>query len=419
MRAKRRTRPARMGGSPAVSLPRAERPRAMRLAVIGIAVLYAGSTILTPLYPIYRQAFHFSELTVTEIYAVYVVGNLTVLFLFGRLSDQLGRRPTALAALFITGLGVACFLLAAGSAWLFAARVLNGFAAGLGAAALTAWISELEPRDDRAHAAAVTSAGNLAGLAFGALLAGLLADYGPVPLRFSWGLYLLLLIGGMALLRHAPETVERPVKRLSQVSLRPRIGVPKGLRTPFLGSAALAFASFALGGFYAALTPGLLMQRMGQTSVAVIGGVVALYFGAAAVTALAARRLTRRATLAGAVLLLLSGLALLVLAEAGRELRLLLAGTVVAGAAMALGYRGSLQIVDEIAPDDRRAELFTSYLLVCYTGNALPVIGVGFLTRAMGAQPAHRVFAGVLAVLGLVAGGIGGARKFAVPATSS
>ena len=49
----------------------------------------------------------------------------------------------------------------------------------------------------------------------------------------------------------------------------------------------------------------------------------------------------------------------------------------------------------------------------------LLMIGVGLLTRAMGAQPAHRLFAGVLAALGLVAGGIGGARNFAAPATTS
>jgi hypothetical protein len=51
------------------------------------------------------------------------------------------------------------------------------------------------------------------------------------------------------------------------------------------------------------------------------------------------------------------GLLLLILADAHRALGLLLVGAIVGGAAMALGYRESLQIVDEIAPEDRRAEL--------------------------------------------------------------
>ena len=70
--------------------------RWMWLAALGIAVLYMGSTLLTPLYPIYRREFGFSELVVTGVYAIYVVGNLFVLFLFGRLSDQIGRRRTTL-----------------------------------------------------------------------------------------------------------------------------------------------------------------------------------------------------------------------------------------------------------------------------------------------------------------------------------
>ncbi|HEY7637707.1 MAG TPA: MFS transporter [Gemmatimonadales bacterium] len=380
--------------------------RSLRPAVLGIATLYIGSTLLTPLYPIYQREFGFSELTVTEIYAVYVIGNLAVLFLFGRISDQLGRRPTALAALSVTALSAISFLVASNSVWLFVGRVLSGFAAGLGAAALTAWLAELEP--DRVRAAAVTSAGNLAGLSFGALAAGLLAAFGPAPLRSSWVLYLLLLGAAGGLLRSAPETVKERVTTWGELSLRPRIGIPQGLRTPFLGSAALAFASFALGGFYAALAPGLLMRRMGQSNLAVVGGVVALFFGAAAITASAARRLPRKATLRGAVGLLLLGLALLMLSDSRGTLGLLLIGTIGAGAAMALGYRGSLQIVDEIAPEDKRAELLSTYLLVCYTGNSLPVVGVGLLSTAAGPETAHRVFAVVLAVLGLVAGAIGG-----------
>lgn len=81
----------------------------MWAAAVAIAVLYIGSTILTPLYPLYRHEFGFSELIVTEIYAIYVVGNLTVLFFFGRLSDQIGRRRTTLLALAITALSYVVF----------------------------------------------------------------------------------------------------------------------------------------------------------------------------------------------------------------------------------------------------------------------------------------------------------------------
>ena len=72
---------------------------AMTAVAAMIAVLFAGSTVLTPLYIIYKQAFGFSQITLTLVYAVYVVGNLGALLMFGRLSDGIGRRPAALASI--------------------------------------------------------------------------------------------------------------------------------------------------------------------------------------------------------------------------------------------------------------------------------------------------------------------------------
>jgi hypothetical protein len=102
-------------------------------------------------------------------------------------------------------------------------------------------------------------------------------------------------------------------------------------------------------------------------------------------------------------ILLLTGLALLVTTEEIRSIVTLVIATVVSGGATALGYRCSLQIVNEIAPADQRAELVSSYLLVCYTANSLPVIGVGLLSLVIGAVSAHLAFAVLLAVLSVTA----------------
>lgn len=373
--------------------------RWMWLAALGIAVLYMGSTLLTPLYPIYRREFGFSELVVTGVYAIYVVGNLFVLFLFGRLSDQIGRRRTTLIALAGTVLSALCLAFATNAAWLFPARVLSGLGAGLGAGALTAWIAELEPNQNRARAAMVASAANLAGLALGALMAGLLAAHVPWPLRSSYVVYLCLLLILLAVMRTAPETVDEPVRSLGALSLRPRIGIPRAIRLAFVAPAAMAFAAFSLGGFYAALLPGVLAQGLHQSGPAVIGGVVAAFFATAAVTAGATGRLGSRPSMLIALGLLWLGLALLLSAEARRSMAWLMIATLVAGAAMALGYRGSLQIVNRIAPPEQRAEVVSSYLLVCFIANSLPVIGVGLLSLPLGAPHAHRVFALVLVIL--------------------
>jgi hypothetical protein len=74
---------------------------------------------------------------------------------------------------------------------------------------------------------------------------------------------------------------------------------------------------------------------------------------------------------------------------------------------MALGYRASLGIVNAIAPPERRAEVVSSYLLVCFGANALPVIGIGWLAKATSPAAAHATFAIVLALLGIAARAIG------------
>ncbi|HJT96946.1 MAG TPA: MFS transporter [Rhodanobacteraceae bacterium] len=381
--------------------------RWMWIAACGIAVLYVGSTLLTPLYPIYEREFGFDELVVTEIYAIYVLGNLAVLFFFGRLADGIGRRPVVLIALAVTIASAACFLVAGSTLWLFVARVLNGVGAGLGASALTAWLAELEPNGDRARAAAFASAGNLAGLAFGAIGAGLLVRFAPSPLRLPFAMFIGVLIIVIALLAFAPETVSDPARSMRELSLRPRVGVPSGIRLAFVAPAAIAFTAFALGGFYAALAPGLLSGRLDETGAVAIGGIVALFFAAGAVTVVVTRALSNRPALFAASALLLAGLALLLAADVERSMPFLIAASVAAGASMALGYRSSLGIVNAIAPGAQRAEVVSSYLLVCYAANALPVIGVGLLAKATSPTAAHAAFAILLALLGIAACAIG------------
>ena len=381
--------------------------RPMRIAACGIGLIYVGSTLLTPLYPIYRRQFQFSELVVTAIYAVYVVGNLAVLFFFGRLSDQIGRRAATSIAIAITAASALLFLFADGVAGLFPARVLNGFAAGLGAGALTAWIAELEPRGDRTRAAVVASAANLGGLALGALLAGVLAQFAPWPLRLPYIAFLILLFALFVALRIVDETVQRPVGSIGKLQLRPRIGVPRQLRLAFVAPAAIAFAAFALGGFYAALAPEMLARSLHRGTPLVVGGIVALFFSSGALAAVLTRALRGRNAMLVALVLLWIGLGLLTLAEALHSMSLLVLASILTGAAMALGYRGSLQIINEIAPERQRAELVSSYLLVCYSANSLPVIGVGVLSLPLGPENAHRVFAIVLVALASLACAIG------------
>lgn len=376
-----------------------------RVAGLEIAVMFMGSTLLTPLYVIYQRAFGFTEITLTLVYAVYVVGNLAALFFFGRLSDQVGRRRVNLSAILLGATATLLFLGAASTPWLFLARTLSGLAIGIASAAATAWVAELVTDQPRASTLATTA--NLAGIAIGPLLAGLLAQYAPAPLRTTFVVYLMLLALVAWRVAFLPETVPDPVTRLRDVAFRPRLGVPRTIRRTFVAPALAAFAAFALGGYYAALAPTLLADDLGITNSALAGGIVAEFFAVAALAVPATRRLQSHRAMQAGLLLLVPSVGLLLLAQARASLAALFIGSAAGGVALALGYRGTLQVVNGLAPADQRAEVIASYMIVCFLGNSLPVIGVGVLSRIAGHVTAHAVFAATIAVLAVVAAAAG------------
>jgi hypothetical protein len=50
---------------------------------------------------------------------------------------------------------------------------------------------------------------------------------------------------------------------------------------------------------------------------------------------------------------------------------LLLTAAAVGGVAASLGYRGSLEVVNRIAPPQQRSEVVSSYLMAAFGGNSL------------------------------------------------
>ena len=375
----------------------------MAIVAAAIALMFVGATLPTPLYPLYREAFGFSGVTLTMIYAVYVLGNMVALLIFGRLSDQIGRRSVSLASLAFALVSTLVFLFAQGTAWLFVARVISGFSTGLGAGAVTAWIAELATGRAKGQTAQIATVANYIGLAAGAVIAGLLAAFASWPLRLPYAVYLVLLLAMAAAITLPAETVANPKRGYAQLSFRPRLGVPREIRLAFVPPAVTAFAVFSLLGFYAALIPTLLAQSMGQTSPAVSGAVVCELFVVAALAVIVTGKLSSRTAMLTGIALLVPSLWLLVAAEWAQSVPLLLLATAVGGISGALGYRGSLAVVADIAPADRRSEVVSSYLVAVYCGNSIPVIGIGFLSAAVSATAAHLSLAVLITVLAMIA----------------
>lgn len=381
--------------------------RAAMMAVAAmIAVLFAGSTVLTPLYIMYKQAFGFSQITLTLVYAVYVIGNLTALLLFGGISDRLGRRPVALAAMAVAVLSALIFLFAGNVVVLDIARILSGLSVGVGAGAGTAWLAELIASDDKSRATLITTSTNFLGLGLGALTAGLLAEYAPLPLHLTFVVLLAALLVVAVLIWRSPETVARS-QDAARLSMRPRLSVPGEIRARFVAPAVTGFGAMALVGFYAALAPSILAQELHVASHAVAG---ALFFElaiVAAATILVTKSLASRTAMLLALGLMIPAAALVVAAQLWGSMALMIIATSSCGVAAALGYRGGLQVVNQIAPQGRRAEVVSAFFVCCFCGNALPVIGIGIISTYAGAITASLIFAAMIAAFSLVALGFG------------
>jgi len=373
------------------------------LAVVSmlLAVAFGLSTVVTPLYVLYQQEFGFSQITLTLIYAAYAIGNIAALLFFGRVSDRIGRRLTALSAIATLIVAVLVFLFANGVAALYVGRVVSGLGIGIASGTGNAWLAELVGTNDKARAAIIGTSTNFIGLGIAPLLSGVLAQYARWPLHLSFIVYLVTLCAVATLVWFTQETVRHP--DLDRFTIRPKLSLPQKIRAQFVAPAITGFGLMALVGFYAALMPTILLHDLHIESHAAAG---ALFFELAMVVAVvivATQKLISRAAMMLSLALMIPAVAAVVAAQLCASLWAMLMATVVVAVSAGLGYRGSLQEVNQIAPADKRAAVVSCYFVCCFTGNALPVIGVGVLSSLTNATIANIAFALLISAFAVVA----------------
>lgn len=368
-----------------------------------IGMLFGGSTLLTPLYIMYKQAFGFSQISLTLVYAVYVVGNLCGLLFFGRLSDQIGRRQVAAAGMFLMIIATLVFLSARGIGALYVGRILSGLAISVGAGTGTAWLADLIDDESKSRATVIATSANFIGLGVAALIAGVMAEYLPWPLHLPYIVYLIVLVAVTGLVFMVPETAARSQPSIRDLSVQPHISVPSEIRAQFVAPAVTGFGSLALVGFYAALAPSLLANELHITNHAIAGAIFLELAVVVSGVILATRSLSSRTSMLLALALMLPSVALIVAAQLATSMVLLIIATAICAITAGLGYRGSLQVTNQIAPPDRRAQIVSSYLICAFAGNAVPVIGVGVISTFAGPIAASLAFAATIVVFALTA----------------
>ena len=148
--------------------------RTVILMTVFIDILGAG--IVIPILPFYVQSFGASPLTMTLLFSVFSLCAFFSAPYLGALSDRIGRRPILLVSIASTALGWLVFA-SARSVWvLFAARIVDGLAAG-NVSTAQSYMSDMATTDqERTHNFGLIGALWGVGLIIGSFLGGVLSQ---------------------------------------------------------------------------------------------------------------------------------------------------------------------------------------------------------------------------------------------------
>jgi MFS family permease len=373
-------------------------------------VSMAFSLVPTPLWTLYQQRDGFDTFMITVVFAAYALGVIMSLLFAGRLNDRFGRRTILMPAILLEILSAVLFIAWNDLTGLIIARVITGLGTGLLTTSATVHLLELHllarPGESRVRADIVSTAANLGGFAFGALLSGLLVQFVPAPLYTPYFTFLVLLIIAAVVVSFVPETLVRQTAgEATRVPSR-RLGkrVPRDARHRYLAAGALAFGAFGMLGMFAALASSLMVAELHHTSPALTGAVVAVTFVSSAGGQLFVRRLNDTVQVRIGMALMVVGTVAYASSLSAASPVLLVVGGVIAGAGAGMLFKQALGLGASLAHRDVRGEALAGLLLLGYLGLALAPVGIGVVTLVLPLTVALAIFSAVTVAVVLTGG---------------
>jgi MFS family permease len=376
------------------------------LVVLAQVLLFAGSNLPTPLFPLYEHHYGFGSGVVTLLFAAYVISLMPTLLLLGRVADRVGRRPLLAAGIAVTVVSSLAFAAAQNLAWLFAGEVIYGFGSGLVMSCVAVAIRELHPRQHVAGGALAASVAAAAGLTAGPLVSGLLASATPWPTVSPYVLDIVLATLLAAALLRIPET--RPIRPATAPAVRtPIVHVPREIRASFVANALAGAAGFGVVGWVFGLSPSYLHEQLHIhiTQPVVAGLFAALVVLTNGVTQLVLRRHHSAGAMQLALAGLVTGMGLMAASTIIDSLPVAIVGGVIAGAGAGVSQMNALATIQRIAPEHARGGVTSAYFTICYVAMSLPVLAAGLAADRLGLGVVTAwYFVGVILLAGLAFG---------------
>ncbi|MCQ4310397.1 MFS transporter [Pseudomonas stutzeri] len=344
-----------------------------------------GTALISPLYPLYQQAWQLRTSDISMIYVVYMLGALFGLLFMGRLSDTLGFRPVMMAGLLLGWGGTLLTMIA----WSLPSLNIGRFAVGLSSSLIvtSASVGLVHiSRDGASQRIAMITSFLLAfGFGLGPITGGITGQWLPHPLITTY--IPSLVLGVLA------------VYALMRAEVKPHAGkVPLGWRAfvPRLAWAArhdsLAFAltcacpffAFGVFGIYASMAP-LFLDKMVPWHGPIVSGTAigVILMASAMVQLLSAKMSARWCGFFGLLAVVLSNAMLVFNFKVGSSV-IFMIGVCAAAASHGMCLLAGISMVNRIASPTERSGLISTYLVCGYVGSILPLIAVGWIADHYG-----------------------------------
>jgi DHA1 family tetracycline resistance protein-like MFS transporter len=246
-----------------------------------------GFGIVIPILPYYAKEFGASGWTLGWLMTSYSLMQFLIAPVWGRISDQIGRRPVLLVSILGTCLSMTFLGFAQSLVWLFAGRIFAGIC-GANISTAYAYITDVTDESNRAKGMGMVGAAFGLGFILGPAIGGLLSTHGySVPMFAGAGLAAFNLVFAFLTLGEPPLTREARAanrsRRFDREALRTAFGDARAklaITIFFLFTLAwtqieVVFALYMNARYgYNARQAGVLLALMGLVMVLVQGGLI-------------------------------------------------------------------------------------------------------------------------------------------------
>jgi len=347
-----------------------------------------GTALISPLYPLYQQAWQLRTSDISLIYVVYMAGALFGLLFMGRLSDTLGFRKVMLTGLVLGWAGTLVTMLA----WDLTSLNIGRFAVGLSSSLIvtSASVGLVQiSRDGASQRISMITSFLLAfGFGLGPLTGGVIGQWIAQPLKTT---YMPTLVLGVLAVYALLRVQLKPHPELSAAA-------PLGLRTfiprltwasspdsmAFLLTCACPFFAFGVFGIYASMAPLFLDRMVPWHGPIVSGTAIGVILLASALTQLVSTKMSIRwAGLLGLLAVVLSNAMLVLNFQVGSS-ALFIIGVCAAATGHGLCLLAGISMVNRIAGPAERSALISTYLVCGYVGSIVPLIAAGWIADHYG-----------------------------------